>query len=44
MVVSKKCFKVIGKRGRIIKSIQTVLTAASANRKTKRPLLEILNQ
>jgi len=33
---------VIGKRGRIVKSIQTVLTAAAATKKTKRPILEIL--
>ncbi len=35
---------VIGKQGRIVKSIQTLLTAASATKKTKRPLLEILKQ
>jgi len=33
---------VIGKRGQIVKSIQTLLTAVSANKKTKRPLLEVL--
>jgi predicted RNA-binding protein YlqC (UPF0109 family) len=36
--------KVIGRRGQIVKSIQTLLTAASAKKKTKRPLLEILKQ
>jgi predicted RNA-binding protein YlqC (UPF0109 family) len=36
--------KVIGKRGRIVKSIQTVLAAASAIKKTKRPIVEVLRQ
>ena len=36
--------KVIGKQGRIVKSIQTLLTAAAATKKTKRPILEILKQ
>jgi len=33
---------VIGKRGRIVKSIQTILVAAAAKQKNKRPLLEVL--
>lgn len=36
--------KVIGRHGQIVKSIQTLLIAASAKKKTKRPLLEILKQ
>ncbi len=35
---------VIGKRGRIVRSIQTLLSAVSAKQKRKKPLLEILKQ
>ncbi|UCE05443.1 MAG: KH domain-containing protein [bacterium] len=35
---------VIGKRGRIVRSIQTLLNAASAKARTKKPLLEVLKQ
>ncbi len=35
---------VIGKRGRIVRSIQTLLSAASAKQKSKKPLLEVLKQ
>lgn len=35
---------VIGKRGRIVRSIQTLLNAASAKNKSKRPLLEVLKK
>ncbi len=33
---------VIGKRGRIIRSIQTLSIAVSAKKKSKKPLLEVL--
>jgi len=36
--------KVIGKRGQIVKSIQYLLRAASAKRRTKKPILEILKK
>ncbi len=35
---------VIGRRGRIVRSIQTLTNAVSAKNKYKRPLLEILKQ
>jgi len=35
---------VIGRRGRIVRSIQTLLSAASAKNRSKRPLLEVLKQ
>lgn len=35
---------VIGKRGRIVRSMQTIVTAVSAKKKCKKPLLEILKQ
>ena len=35
---------VIGKQGRIVKSIQTLLVAASAKNRKKRPILEVLKQ
>ncbi len=35
---------VIGRRGRIVRSIQTLLNAVSAKNKKKKPILEILKQ
>ncbi|MCI0494868.1 KH domain-containing protein [candidate division KSB1 bacterium] len=35
---------VIGKKGRIVRSIQTLLNAVSAKNKKKKPILEILKQ
>lgn len=35
---------VIGKRGRIIRSIQTLASAVSAKQKNKKPMLEVLKQ
>lgn len=35
---------VIGKKGRIVRSIQTLLNAASAKNRNKKPILEILKQ
>lgn len=35
---------VIGKRGRIVRSIQTLLNAVSAKNRNKKPLLEVLKQ
>lgn len=35
---------VIGRGGRIVRSIQTLLVAASAKSKKKRPLLEVLKE
>jgi hypothetical protein len=36
--------KVIGKQGRIVRSIQTLLNAASAKNRNKKAILEILKQ
>lgn len=35
---------VIGKRGRIVRSLQTLINAVSAKNKKKKPILEILKQ
>lgn len=35
---------VIGRKGRIVRSIQTLLNAASAKNRSKKPILEILKQ
>lgn len=35
---------VIGRRGRIVRSIQTLLNAVSAKNRKKKPILEILKQ
>lgn len=35
---------VIGRKGRIVRSIQTLLTAVAAKKRSKRPLLEVLKQ
>ena len=35
---------VIGRQGRIVRSLQTLLIAASAKSRTKRPLLEVIKQ
>ena len=35
---------VIGRRGRIVRSIQTLLNAVSAKNKNKKPILEILKE
>jgi len=35
---------VIGRRGRIVRSIQTLINAVSAKNKAKKPILEILKQ
>jgi predicted RNA-binding protein YlqC (UPF0109 family) len=35
---------VIGKRGRIVRSIQTLLNAVSAKNRNKKPLLEVLKK
>jgi predicted RNA-binding protein YlqC (UPF0109 family) len=35
---------VIGRRGRIVRSIQTIINAVSAKNKKKKPILEILKQ
>lgn len=36
--------KVIGTHGQIVKSLQNLLTAAAATRRTKKPFLEILKE
>jgi predicted RNA-binding protein YlqC (UPF0109 family) len=35
---------VIGRRGRIVRSIQTLVSAISAKQKNKKPMLEVLKQ
>jgi predicted RNA-binding protein YlqC (UPF0109 family) len=35
---------VIGRRGRIVRSIQTLVSAISAKQKSKKPMLEVLKQ